>query len=110
MKIVSAFLVVLLTASTANCQYLDEEKKGIQTVEGTVSSVDVMASKITISGVQEMTLSVPVSAKISKDIYDIKLSDIKAGDYVTIEYYARQSGKPEAQKITVEYREGEGSW
>ena len=41
-------------------------------------------------------------------VYDIRLSDIKAGDYVTIDYRDDGSGKHNAQQITEHYNEGEG--
>ena len=42
-------------------------------------------------------------------IREFHLSDIKAGDYVTIGYYDDASGKKQAQNITVEYSGAGGS-
>lgn len=80
----------------------------LKTTEGKVSDVDVQTSRITISSVDVMVFSVPTNVRVVQDIYDIKLSDIRKGDYVTIDYLEDTPGKREAQVITVHYREGEG--
>lgn len=84
------------------------ENPNIKTVEGNVSSVDLQGSRITITSVNTMTFTIPPNARVVQDAYDIKLSDIKAGSYVTIDYLDDPSGKHEAQTITVHYEEGEG--
>ena len=108
-------LLLILMASclafgaTAYCREnaFNEDPK-IKTVDGRVSNVDVQRSRITITSVNTMTFSVPIKARVVQDIYDIKLSDVKSGDYVTIDYLDDPPGKLEAQVITVHYEEGEG--
>ena len=104
-----AIILASLTSFTA-AAYCDDYYDGppLNTIDGTVSSVDVMGSKITIKGVNSATFSVPINATIKQDLSDIKLSDIKSGDYVTIGYYDDASGKRQAQTITLEYRKDEG--
>lgn len=108
-------LVLAVTAfylafgATAYCwEDAFNEDPRIKTIEGHVSDVDVKASRITIMSVDSMTFYVPVSARVMQDIYDMKLSDVKAGDYVTIDYHDDPPGKLEAQTITVHYEDDEG--
>ena len=103
-------VLLLFSIFLANAAYCDNYYDGppLNTIDGTVSSVDVMGSKITIKGVNSATFSVPINATIKQDLSDIKLSDIKSGDYVTIGYYDDASGKRQAQTITLDYRKDEG--
>ncbi|MDO8525786.1 MAG: hypothetical protein Q7S07_04790 [Candidatus Omnitrophota bacterium] len=100
----------LFFGGSVHCQ-VDSAEPDLNTTEGTVLDVDTGNSKITVSAISSMTFSVNASANITRDIYDIKLSDVKAGDYVTIGYYDDASGVHQAQSITVEYSKGDtGGW
>jgi len=104
---VTAFYLV--SGAAAYCwENAFNEDPRIETVEGRVSNVDVQRSRITIKSVDTMTFLVPLNARVVQDIYDMKLSDVKAGDYVTIDYLDDPSGKHEAKTITVHYEKGEG--
>ncbi len=100
----------LFFGSSVHCRD-DSTAPDLKTIEGAVLNVDTGNSKITISAINNMSFSVSLAAKIMRDISDIKLSDIKAGDYVTIGYYDDASGLHQVQSITVEYSKGDtGGW
>jgi len=108
-RTISGVLFLACLALSASAAYSSDwgADDNFTTIDGTVSSVDTLDSKITINAVNDLTFSVPINATIKQDIYDIKLSDINVGDYVTIEYYSDASGKKQAKTITVEYKAGE---
>ena len=90
--------------------YCDDYYEGppLKTIEGKVSAVDTLSSKITVDAVNNITFYVGTNTVIKQDVFDIKLSDLRAGDYVTVDYRDDDSGKHNAQKITKHYSEGEG--
>lgn len=103
------FAAVICVPAIDNCyaQYeYDMQKEGIETVDGTVVSVDLSGSTITIrSAAGDLAFSVPVNAPVVSGIYDIKLSDIETGQYVSVEHYRDSSGKLIARKITIQNQE-----
>ena len=111
MKRLALGTIILVSAiSFIAAAYCDDYYEGppLKTIDGRVSSVDTLSSKITITAVNDVTFYVPISAVIKQDVFDIKLSDLKAGDYVTIDYNNDSSGKRVAQQIVKHYSEGEG--
>jgi len=106
-KIIALVLVTLLSVSVmVDCRAQENaEELELMTVDGKVTGVDVSRSTITIKAANELTFSVPAKTAIMEGIYDIKLSDIEADDYVTIEHYKDPSGMLIATKITVENKE-----
>lgn len=90
--------------------YCDDYYEGppLKTIDGRVSSVDTLSSKITIDAVNMITFYVPTNAVIKQDVFDIRLSDLKAGDYVTVAYRDDSSGRHSAESITKHYNESEG--
>jgi Cu/Ag efflux protein CusF len=112
-KITSILVVIaalVFIGGTAHSQD-DDMAPEFKTIDGTVTAVDAAVSKVTVSAVNSVTFIVPLNAKIMRDTFDIRLSDLKAGDYVTVSYYDDADGKLQAQKITVEYGKGDdGGW
>ena len=105
-----AIILVIAIFFTA-AAYCDDYYDGppLKTIDGKVLAVDTLSSKITIDAVNVITFHVRINAVIKQDVFDIKLSDIKVGDYVTVDYYDDGSGKQrDAQQITKHYNEGEG--
>ena len=90
--------------------YCDDYYEGppLKTFEGKIVSVDTLSSKITVSEANNITFYVPTSAVIKQDVFNIKLLDLKAGDYVTVDYRDDESGRHNAEAITKHYSEGEG--
>ena len=92
----------------AQYQYDNENSR---TFEGTVTAVDVTNSSLTVSGPTKITFPISNDTKFTKDVNDIKLSDVKVGDYVSIDYQRAPfaSRKPmKTMHVTVEYGKGEG--
>lgn len=97
-------LAALLSISIISYCHSEEntEEHQLMTVDGKVAGVNISRSIITIKAINELTFSVPINTPIMSDIYDIKLSDIKPGDDVTVEYYENSPDKLIATKVTVE--------
>ena len=111
MKRLSGSLIVLaISVFFAAAAYCDDYYNGpsLKTIDGRVVSVDTLSSKITVSSVNNITFYVPTKTVIKEDVFDINLSDLKAGDYVTVDYRDDDSGRHNAQTITKHYSEGEG--
>lgn len=90
----------------AQYEYDNEE---MRTFDGQATNVDVINSTLTVSGTMNITFPVSSDTKFTKDIYDIKLSDIKAGDYVSVSYirYPSSSRKPlKTLSVTIAYDKG----
>ena len=82
----------------------DSDSTALKTIDGRVASVDPINSKIVVKTVETLNFSVPPDARIiNKDGFDMKLSDIKSGNYVMIDYYNDKSGTNIASNIEVEY-------
>jgi hypothetical protein len=65
----------------------------MKTVDGNVVSVDSQGSKITVKAAGVMTFSVPSDAKIvNADGFGVQLSDVNAGNYVTVDYCDDKAG------------------
>jgi len=95
--------ILILTASFSFSQQEYVEGKEVLTLSGRVESVNPSGSTIVVKDVNEVRFQVPPDAKLVKDIYDIKLSDINTGDYVTVEYYTASSGSNIVTRISVDY-------
>ena len=108
MKITLSICVVLLVvfafAVPVYCQS-DSLVDGMKTIDGNVVSVNVQDSSVVVKAYEAMTFSVSSKANIiNADGFDIRLSDVKTGSYVTIDYYDDQSGKHVLTGMEVEYK------
>ena len=103
-KLAIVILAVVLSVAMINDGYPQDnaDAPDLETIDGKVVSVDVVKSTITIKFAVEYTFLVPSQTPIFRDLYDIKLSDIKPGNDVAIEHYKDPSGKLVATRIEVE--------
>ncbi len=104
-KNIAVFIVVLfgfLAVAPAYCQ--DEERDdNLMVFDGKVVSVDVDKWLVTVEGTDTIVFPISRDTKLQKDVFDIKLSDIKTGDYVNVGYYKDGSGSLKCVSLTVEY-------
>ncbi|MDD5681190.1 MAG: hypothetical protein PHI59_08130 [Candidatus Omnitrophica bacterium] len=83
------------------CGFEDLDDPNLRIFDGNVDSVDVSKSALTVmSGETRIVFPVSLDTKLIKDTYDIKLSDISAGDYVTVEYLRAGSESRAPLKVT----------
>ncbi|MFA5143923.1 MAG: hypothetical protein WC522_07155 [Candidatus Omnitrophota bacterium] len=99
------FLTMMLIAAPCGAeeQYSDDD---LRVFEGKVVSVDTIKSSLTVDGICQITFHIDRDTKLQKDIYDINLSDVSKGDYVTVQYYRSGTSSREPAKVimvTVEY-------
>lgn len=98
-----ALIVILASSVSVYCQG-DSLVGNMKTVDGNVVSVDNSNSQIVVKASEVMTFSVPPDAKIvNKDGFDIQLSDVNAGNYVTVGYIDDKSGLHIMKSMEVEY-------
>lgn len=100
--LISIFLITILTA----CMPLYCQDSGnLMTFDGNVVSVDPQNSKIVVQTSETFTFSVSSDAKIiNEDGFDVKLSDVNPGNYVTLDYYDDNAGNHIATHIEVAYK------
>lgn len=92
--------IAVIMAGPAYCQ----ADNMIKTVDGTVVSVDHQNSQIVIKASENLTFSVSSAAQmINKDGFDVQLSDIKPGNYVTVDYYDDSDGRHVITNLEIGY-------
>ena len=97
-------LVMFAACAPAHCQG-DSLVEGMKTVDGNVVSVDSQNSQIVVKSSEVMIFSVPSSAKIvNADGLGMRLSDVNAGSYVTVDYRDDKSGLHIMKGMEVEYK------
>ncbi len=104
-KLVSIIAVIFLIAvmAAAPALYCQDEPQA-KTIDGTVVSVDPQNSRIVIKSYENFTFSVPSDATIiNEDGFDMRLSDIDTGRYVTVDYYDDKDGNHIIKHIEVAY-------
>lgn len=101
---VTLILAVIFAAlSPVYCQDDNGVVSG-KTVDGSIVSVDVQNSLIVIKASEVMTFSVPSSAKLTdSEGFDLQLSGISPGRYVTVDYHDDAGGKHIMDGMEVEY-------
>jgi len=107
--IIPVLIISFVVVGVLRAQY-QYDNQDSRTFEGTVTAVDIGNSSLTVKGVTDLTFPITGDTKFTKDINDIKLSDIKAGDYVSVDYQrdGSQSRKPaKTMHVTVKYGKGE---
>jgi hypothetical protein len=98
-------LLLLLALSPFFCVVGSADDVEIQEVEGVVSEVDAVGSKLVVNGLtprgnfEQMRLVVPDDAKIYQGLEDIHLNDLDIGDSVTIKYYRDSDGILKTKEI-----------
>ncbi len=112
MKIILILTLILIIsvcgAGLSLAQYGDQgsavcEDANLRTFDGTVLSVDVVGSSLTVKGIQQRKFIISSGTKLTKNIFDIKLSDVNAGDYVTIGYCDNPDGSVKTLRVDVAY-------
>ena len=85
----------------------------VTSVSGEIVSVDLVKSEVVVKQLKDVvtstytntTFSVVSETKITKGDATLKLSDLKAGDKITVEYTTDVSGKQKVESIAVEIKE-----
>jgi len=97
-----ALLTIFAVCIQGYCQ--DDELVSGPTIDGSVVSVDSQKSQIVVKSSEIMTFLVPSDAKImNSDGFDIQLSIVEAGNYVTVDYHDDSSGKHIMESMEVDY-------
>lgn len=103
LSVIIGLLIVLSSPAAIHCQG-DTLVDNIKTLDGNVASVDVQNSQITVKSSEVFTFFVPSNAKIiNADGFEIRLSDVNAGNYVTVDYFNDKSGAHIMKGMEVEY-------
>ena len=96
--------IMFAACAPVHCQG-DSLVEGMKTVDGNVVSVDSQNSQIVVKSSEVMIFSVPSSAKIvNADGLGMRLSDVNAGSYVTVDYRDDKSGLHIMKGMEVEYK------
>jgi len=114
MKLALVLLVVVGVAGVVVPVYSQEktEQQIVASVSGEVVSVDLVKSEVVVkqlkdavtSTYENTTLVVVPEIKIQKGDANLKLSDLKAGDKVTVKYTSDVLGKQKIESISVEVK------
>ena len=98
-KILTVLAVLAMLGVPGYCQD-NSPSHAMQTIEGTITSLDWVGSTIAVNGV---TLSVSPNVAIYKGNSQIGLNDMNIGDSVTVRYYDESPGVHKAVNIMVQY-------
>ena len=103
LSICVVLLIIFASGAPVRCQG-DSLVDDMKTIDGDVVSVDIQNSHIVVKASEIMTFSVPSSAKIvNADGFGMQLSDVNAGNYVTVDYRDDKSGLHIMKGMEVEY-------
>ncbi|MCX5704466.1 MAG: hypothetical protein NTZ92_00115 [Candidatus Omnitrophica bacterium] len=114
MKLALVCLAVIGMVGIAIPVYSQEKTEPqVISVSGDVVSVDLVKSEVVVKQLKDAVssvyantaVSVVPETKISKGDVTLKLSDLKAGDKVTVKYAADVLGKQKVESISVEVNE-----
>lgn len=95
--------IMFISCLPVYCQNNDDVVSG-KTIDGSVVSVDSQRSQIVVKSSETITFFVPSGAKIiNDDGFDIQLSDVSVGNYVSVDYRDDSSGNHVADVIEVQY-------
>lgn len=99
-RLIMIAVIAVMAAGPAYCQ----GDEALETISGTVISVDPQNAQIVIKSIETLTFSVSADAQIvDKDGLDIELSDIKPGTYAMVDYYDDSEGRHIIKNIEIEY-------
>lgn len=103
LTIYAVLSAILLSSILGYCQS-DSIVDDFKTVDGNIVSIDVQNSQVVVKASEAMTFSVPKDAKIvNADGFGMNLSDVKVGNYVTVDYRDDKSGAHVMTGMEVEY-------
>lgn len=113
-KLVLVLLVVVGVAGVAVPAFAQSEvqQPAVTSVSGEVVSVDLVKSTVVIKQIKDpvagtyenQAISVLPETKVSKDDAALKLSDLKAGDKVSVKYATDALGVQKVESISVEVK------
>lgn len=113
MRKIAIIAVIILSAGfliAADCHADDDNDYAsdpdMRVFDGKVVAVDTGKAVLTVSGVVKIDFPISSDTVLKKDAYDINLSDIDVGNYVTVQYYRSGSDSRIPLKVatvTVEY-------
>jgi len=113
MKRLLVCLVVFGLVGVVSAFAQEKAKPQVISVSGEVVSVDLVKSEVVVKHLKDavtktyenITFSVAPETKITKGDATLKLSDLKAGDNVTVNYTTDVSGKQKVESIVVKVKE-----
>jgi len=115
MKFALVCLAVVGLVGVAVSVFAQEKAQTAQvtSVSGEVVSVDLVKSEVVVKQLKDVvastyenaTFAVASETKIQKGVAALKLSDLKAGDKVTVKSIADASGKQMVESIAVETKD-----
>jgi hypothetical protein len=105
--------VVGLVGVTVPVFAQEKAEPQVTSVSGEIVSVDLVKSEVVVKQLKDVvtstytntTFSVASETKITKGDATLKLSDLKAGDKVTVKYTTDVLGKQKVESIAVEIKE-----
>jgi hypothetical protein len=113
-KLVLVLLVAVGVAGAAVSAFSQSEAQqpAVTFVSGEVVSVDLLKSTVVIRQIKDQVagtyenqaISVLAETKVTKDGAALKLSDLKAGDNVSVKYAADALGAQKVESISVEVK------
>ena len=112
MKLALVLLVVVGVVGIVVPAFSQEkvEQPAATSVSGEVVSVDLVKSNVVVKQIKDpvtgtyenQTIAVLPETKVSKGDVALKLSELKAGDKVTVKYTTDAKGKQKVESIAVE--------
>ena len=103
LSICVALLIIFASSVPVHCRG-DSLVDDMKTIDGNVVSVDSPNSQIVVKAFEVMTFFVPSDAKIiNADGFNMRLSDVGVGNYVTVDYRDDKSGLHIIKGMEVEY-------
>ena len=115
MKLAFVCLAVVGLVGVAVPVFAQEKAQTAQvtSVSGEIVSVDLVKSEVAVKQLKDVvtstytntTFSVASETKMTKGDATLKLSDLKAGDKVTVKYTTNALGKQKVESIAVETKE-----
>lgn len=102
--IIAVFMILSVTIASELCHCqnnYDSSDEDLRVFDGKVVNVDTYKSILTVKGVGQIDFPITSDTSIQSDLYDIKLSDIDLGDYVTVQYYRSGSESRSPMKVLI---------
>jgi len=99
------FIMAIVLFGMAALAYADQDyrEEDLRIFDGKVVALDIQNGTITVKSALEKTFKISKNTQLIDDIYDIELSDLDLGDYVTVEYVEKEGAPIEVLTITKEY-------
>lgn len=92
----------MFAAAIALCDQ-NYSEDDLRIFDGKIAYLDAKKSIITVRSALTMTFNISKDTQLIDDIYDIELSDLKIGDYVTVEYVQGASGPEKVLSVSKDY-------